>query len=229
MARPVTADPQVLSAYFSQVASYEASERARDRKAARIGYTIGAIGAIIGVLGVGAVAFMTPLKTVIPIVFRVDKESGAVERVYDVRGGGMEPSEAEKRYFLWEYVRRRQTYTAAEAKSNFESVALMSSPPVQQEYAAIFKGTNPNSPQVLLGSDGAATVRWVSTSFLGPQLAQIRFIQSASKGGHALPSQRMVATLQFEVAPGELTSSQINVNPLGIIVTSYRADTESTQ
>jgi len=229
MARPITADPEVLNAYFSQVASYEASERARDRKIARAGFTIGAIGAAIAVLGVSAVAALTPLKTVIPLVFRVDKTTGAVERVYDVRAGNMEIGEAEKRYFLWQYVLHRQTYTAAEAESNFNAVALMSSSQVQQEYANSFKGTNPNSPQVVLGQDGNATVRWISTSFLGPKLAQVRFLQMASKAGTPLPPQRMVATIAFDFAPGQLSSSAINVNPLGFIVTSYRADMEAGQ
>lgn len=228
-ARPIAADPQVLDAYFAQVQSYEASERARDRKTARAGFMIGAIGAVIGLAGVGAVAALTPLKTVIPVVFRVDKTTGAVERVYDVRGGNMEVGEAEKRYFLWQYVLHRQTYTAAEAESNFNAVALMSSSAVQQEYANGFKGTNPNSPQVLLGQDGNATVRWVSTSFLGPKLAQVRYMQFAGKAGTPLPAQRMVATIQFDFAPGQLSSSAINVNPLGFVVTSYRADMEAGQ
>jgi len=229
MARPITADPETLNAYFAKVASYEASERARDRKTARTGLTVGAIGAAIGVLGVAAVATLAPLKTVIPLVFRVDKATGAVERVYDVRGGNMEVGEAEKRYFLWQYVLHRQTYTAAEAETNFNAVALMSSPQVQQEYAAGFKGTNSNSPQVLLGQDGNATARWISTSFLGPKLAQVRFMQFAGKAGTPLPAQRMVATIAFEIAPGQLNSSAINVNPLGFIVTSYRADMEAGQ
>jgi type IV secretion system protein VirB8 len=229
MARPITADPEVLNAYFAQVASYEANERARDRKTARAGFAIGAIGAAIGVMGIAAVMMLAPLKTVIPLVFRVDKTTGAVDRIYDVRGGKMPVREAEKRFCLWQYVRYRQTYTAAEAETNFNAVALMSSPQVQQDYAAGFKGTNQNSPQVLLGQDGNATVRWVSTSFLGPKLAQVRFIQLTRKAGAPLPAQRMVATIAFDFAPGQLTASAINVNPLGFIVTSYRADMEARE
>jgi type IV secretion system protein VirB8 len=229
MARPITPDPAVLDAYFGQVASYEASERARDRRAAQFGYAVGAIGAAIGLMGVAAVLALTPLKTVIPLVFRVDRTSGAVERIYDVRGGPMEVGDAEKRFFLWQYVRLRQIYTAAEAETNFNGVTLMSSPVVQSEYAAGFKGTNPNSPQVVLGQDGNATVRWVSTSFLGPRLAQVRFVQMASKQGVALPPQQMVATIAFDFAPGQVSAAALNVNPLGFIVTSYRADMEASQ
>lgn len=229
LTRPVNADPETLKAYFEQVASYEASERGRDRRIARLGFTVGGIGAAIGLLGVIAAASLAPLKTVIPLVFRVDNTTGAVERVYDVQGGQMAAQEAEKRFFLWQYVRLRQSYAAPEAETSFNAVALMSSPQVQNEYAAAFKGTNPNSPQVQLGKDGSATVRWVSTSFLGPKLAQVRFVQLGSKAGAELPPQRMVATIAFDFAPGQLSSSAMNVNPLGFIVTSYRADVEAGQ
>ena len=229
MAKPVLADRKVLAAYFAKVASYEANERNRDRRAARAGFLVGLIGCVIGVLGVGAAAALAPLKEVYPLVFRVDQTTGAVERVYDVRGGELNVTDAEKRYFLWQYVRNRQTYTAAEAATNFNAVALLSSPDVQKAYADVFKGTNPNSPQVLLGQDGTASVRWISTSFLGPKLAQVRFVQMATKAGSQLPTQRMVATIQFDFAKsGQLSASAINENPLGFLVTSYRADQEAT-
>lgn len=229
IARPVTADPAILDAYYGQIASYSASERDRNRNVARLGFAVGGVGAAIGLIGVGTVLALLPLKTVVPLVFRVDRTTGAVERVYDVRGGPMTVEDAQKRYFLWQYVRLRQTYTAAEAESNFNAVTLMSAPAVQMEYAAGFKGTNPNSPQVVLGPDGSATVRWVSTSFLGANLAQVRFVQTASKQGIALPPQQMVATIAFDFSPGQLSAAALNVNPLGFIVTSYRADMEATQ
>lgn len=228
-ARQLPADPAVMTAYFEQVASYEADRVKAAKRMGRMGVIVGAIGALVGLAGVGAVAALAPLKTVLPLAFRVDNTTGAVEQVFDVRGGEMAATDASTRYFLWQYVRNRQTYSAPEAKSAFESVALMSSPAVQTEYAAGFKGSNPNSPQVQLGRDGSASVRWVSTSLLAPRLAQVRFAQLERKGGVQLPEKRMVATIAFTFSPAELPSAALNVNPLGFVVTSYRADTESTQ
>lgn len=228
-ARPITSDPAVLDAYFSQVASYEADRLRSARRLGRIGLTVGAIGTLVGLLGVGALAVLAPFKTVIPLVFRVDNATGVVERVYDVRGGPMEATEASKRYFLWQYVRLRHSYAPAEAQASFEAVMLMSSRTVQGEYAADYRGSNPTSPQVVLGRDGSASLRWVSTSFLGPKLAQVRFVQIERKGDSLLPPKRMVATIGFDFSPGEVSSSAINVNPLGFIVTSYRADREVAQ
>ena len=55
-ARPITSDPDVLSAYFSQVASYEADRLRSYRRTARLGFTVGAIGAVVGLAGVLSVA-----------------------------------------------------------------------------------------------------------------------------------------------------------------------------
>jgi type IV secretion system protein VirB8 len=227
-ARLVPPDPQLLEAYFAKVASYEADRLRHYRRTARAGFAVGAVGAAVGLAGALAVAMLMPLKSVVPLVFRVDNATGVVERVYDLRGGPMAAGEAQQRYFLWQYVRLRQGYSPAEVQANFEAVALMSAPPVQTEYAAWFRGSNPNSPQVMLGHDGSAVLRWVSTSLLGPRLAQVRFVQHERKGDVPLPTRRMVATISFDFIPDQVSASALNVNPLGFVVTSYRADPEVT-
>ena len=226
-ARPVPADPELTAAYFRKVASYEANRLRSAERRARLGLVLGAVGVVVGLAGIGTAAALAPLKTVVPLVIRVDNATGAVERVHDVRGGEMAATDATIRYFLWQYVRNRQSYAAAEAPALFDAVALMSAPRVAEEYATAFRGSNPASPQVLLGRDGSATVRWVSTSLLGPRLAQIRFVQVERRGGVPLPEKRMVATIGFDFAPGGLPSSALNVNPLGFVVTTYRADMEA--
>ena len=228
-ARPITSDPAVLDAYFSQVASYEADRLRSSRRIGRVGLTVGAVGALVGLLGVGAVAALAPFKTVMPLVFRVDNATGVVERVYDVQGGAMEATEASKRYFLWQYVRLRQGYISSGGAVQLRGRHAHVLAHVQGEYAADYRGSNPTSPQVVLGRDGSASLRWVSTSFLGPKLAQVRFVQIERKGDSPLPPKRMVATIGFDFAPEQVSSSAINVNPLGFIVTSYRADREVAQ
>ena len=229
LARQVPASPEALEAYFANVASYEADRLKAANRFGRIGLMVGALGLVTGALGVGGMAAMAPLKTVLPLVFRVDNVTGAVERVYDLQGGNLAASEASTRYFLWQYVRYRQGFAPQEAQASFDAVALLSSPAVQNEYAAGFRGSNPTSPQVVLGKDGSASVRFLSTSLLGPKLAQVRFIQQERKGDTMLPPKRMVATIAFDFAPGQISATALNVNPLGFIVTSYRADAENAQ
>ena len=225
-ARPITADPEVIKAYFAQVASYEADRLGSYRRMARFGLAVGLVGLLVGLAGVGAAASMAPLKTVIPLVFRVDNATGSVERIYDVRAEKLSATDASKRYFLWQYVRYREGYSEPEAQANFDAVSLMSAPDVQKQYNDGFRGSNPTSPQVTIGKAGSQNLRWVSTSFLGEKLAQVRFDVIVRKGDAVLPPRRMVATIAFDFAPGELSGESINVNPTGFIVTSYHADVE---
>ena len=226
-ARPVPDDPALLAAYFQQVDSYS-TDRLRDAlRSRRLAWAVAGGSMVVAAAACLAVAALAPLKTVVPVVFRVDNASGMVDRVYDVRGGEMAATEAERRFFLWQYVRHREGYVAAEAQYNFDVVNLMSTADVQQRYAEWFRGSNPQSPQVVLGRAGISTVSWVSTSFLGPKLAQVRYVQQDRKGDQLLPMHRMVATIGFDFARGSTTGSTVNVNPDGFLVTSYHADMEA--
>lgn len=228
-ARPIPDDPELLAAYFRQVASYEGDRLKAARRGARLAWTVAAAAAVVAGSACLAVAGLTPLKTVVPIVFRVDNSTGMVDRVYDVRGGELAATEAERRYFLWQYVRLRQGYTYAEAQQNFDAVNLMSTALVQQQYAEWFRGSNPASPQVVLGHYGMATVNWVSTQFSpsNPKVAFVRFIQQERKGDSLLAPKHMIATIGFDFAKGPVSGSALNVNPDGFLVTSYHADQEA--
>ena len=228
-ARPVPNDPELLQVYFAQVASYESDRLKAAQRTTKLAWTVALGAGIVAATACLAVAGLTPLKTVVPVVFRVDNSTGMVDRVYDVRGGELAATEAERRYFLWQYVLHRQGYNYAEAQRDFDAVNLMSTPDVQQLYADWFKGSNPQSPQVLLGRGGSSTVNWVSTSFLGPKLAQVRFTQQERKGDTLLAVKHMVATIGFDFATGPISGSAININPDGFLVTSFHADQESPQ
>lgn len=226
--RPVPADPDLVRAYFAQVTSFEADRLRSHRRTARLGVAFGIAGVLVGLVAVTAAASILPLKTVLPpLVFRVDNVTGAVERVYDVAGGAMAASEAVRRYYVWQYVRYRQGYAAAEAQASFEAVTLLSAPAVQQAFAA--EQRDPHSPPARLGPDGTVTLRWVSTVFLGDQLdlAQVRFVQLERKGDTDLPPRLMVATVAFTFAAGAVDGAALNVNPLGFLVTSYHVDQEA--
>ena len=226
---PVPNDPELLSSYFRQVESYQTDQLAAAKRNTKVAWTVAGGSCALAVAACLAVAGLSPLKTVVPVVFRVDNATGIVDRVYDVRGGEMAASEAERRFFLWQYVRYRQGYSYHEAVTNFDAVNLMSTAAVQLQYSNGFRGSNPDSPQVKLGRDGMATVSWVSTQFspVNPKVAFVRFIQQERKGEQVLAQRHMIATIGFDFARGPISSSAINTNPDGFLVTSYHADEEA--
>lgn len=228
-ARPVPNDPELVAAYFKQVSSYEGDRLKWAYRMAGIGWTVALGAGIVAGAACFAVAGLTPLKSTELVVLRVDSATGMTDRIYDVRGGEMAASEAEQRHWLWQYVLHRQGYSFAEAERNFDVVNLMSTADVQQQYAAWFKGSNPQSPQVVLGRTGQAALSWVSTSFIGPKLAQVRYVLSERKGDLLLPKKNMVATVAFDFSRGPISGSAVNINPRGFLVTSFRIDQENAQ
>ncbi len=227
-ALPVPNDPELLAAYFRQVESYQTDRLTAANRSRTLAWAVAGGACVLAAMACLAVAGLSPLKTVVPVVFRVDNATGIVDRVYDVRGGEMAASEAERRFFLWQYVRYRQGYSYHEAVTNFDAVNLMSTSQVQVEYASWFRGSNPASPQVTLGHDGMAVVRWVSTQFspVNKKVAFVRFIQQERKGEQVFAPKHMIATIGFDFAHGTIASSAININPDGFLVTSYHADEE---
>ena len=129
-----------------------------------------------------AVAGLTPLKTVVPLVFRVDAATGIVDAVHDLQGGPQTQTEAVGRYFVARYVRAREGYAFTEAEYQFRAVSLLSTAAEQARYAAWFRGSNPESPQVTLGRVGTARVTIRSISFIGPKLAQVRWTREVRQG-----------------------------------------------
>ena len=228
-ARPVQADPALIDAYFRKVTSYQGDRVTAASRSARRAWTAAAGAGVLAACGCLAAATLATRPAPDPIVLRVDGTTGMVDRVYDVDGGTMTATEAEQRHYLWQYVRLREGYSFNEAQFNFDTVTLMSTPDVQAQYAEAFRGSNPQSPQIVLGRSGQAVVSWVSTAFVGPKLAQVRYVLTARKGETLLPRQNMVATIGFAFAPGGLTGRAINVNPRGFLVTSYHVDQENAQ
>ena len=227
--RPVTSQPGVADAYFAQVASYEQSRLRWAYRTAGIAWTVAIVAGLIAGASTLALAVVNTRPPPEPVAFRVNDTTGITDRLYDVRGGEMAASEAEQRHWLWQYVLHREGYSAAEAQYNFDVVNLMSTPQVQATYSDTFRGSNAQSPQVLFGSTGQVALSWISTSFIGPKLAQVRFLSSSRKGDMVLPKRTLVATVAYDFARGPISGSAININPRGFLVTSFRVDQENAQ
>jgi type IV secretion system protein VirB8 len=175
---------------------------------------------------VGAIAAIAPLKTVEPFVIRVDSATGIVDVVSALRDSPTAYGEAVTRYFLAKYVRAREAYSRPEAEANFKTVSLLSDGSEQTRFAALYRGSNPESPQVAYGRTGVAEVRIKTISLLGPNLASVRFLRETRKGDETRTSH-WIATLTFEVRPdAKVSTSDRLVNPIGFLVSRYHADPE---
>jgi type IV secretion system protein VirB8 len=215
-----------LKTYFAEAASWDQHRLRAAERSRRLAWTAAGLATLLATAAVGAVALLTPLKTVEPYVVRVDRATGAVEVLTGLsRGKTLTYEEAVTKSFLATYVRARETWLPPAAEANFRQVSIMSTPEEQQRWAAAFRPTNPASPQVAFGSAAEAQVSVRAISFVAPNVANVRFHRLVRQAGQATETD-WIATLAFAYATAPMGEADRLRNPLGFQVSSYRADPE---
>ena len=216
-----------LKDYFAQAESWDHDRFLTAKRSARRAWIVAGSAAALAIVSVGAVAALTPLKTVQPYTITVDKQTGATEITTALTGTKeLTYDEAVAKYFLARYVRYREGWISQARLEYFEAVIALSSPSEQQRFAAYFKDSNPQSPQVAFGNDAFVTVAIKNIALIGDNVAQVRFSKVVQRNGALADEVNAIATINYEVT-GKPTGEQgLFVNPLGYRVTNYRADRE---
>ncbi len=215
-----------LKTYFARARLWEDDRLAMAERSKRLAWSVAAAACALSTVAVGAVAALSPLKTVEPFVVRVDNATGIVDVVSGVDATTMTYDEAVTKYFLAQYVRVREGYSFVEAPVNFRTVSLLSSAPEQARFASLYRGSNPDSPQVAFGPSGISTIRIKAISLLGPHLASVRYLRESRRGDETKISH-WIATLAFGFeTKARMSTGDRLVNPLGFLVSEYRSDPE---
>lgn len=220
-----------LRAYLSEARSFDQDRLLTARRSTRLAWTVAAVASVIACASVVAVAALAPLKSVEPFVIRVDQATGVPEVMTALTDGQEEYDEAVAKYFLALYVRTREGYSYAARSVIFDHVQIMSGPEEQGEFSALYNASNPDSPQYLFGKKTRAEVDIRSISFLDDGLAQVRFYRITKNEDEDLERRsQWVATLTYTFdGQAEISSQDRMINPLGFVVTDYRADPEVIQ
>lgn len=216
-----------LDRYFREARRWDEDRLASALRSRRLAWAVAGIAGGLCIAAVGAVALLAPLKTVEPFVVRVDRASGAVDVMRGLSDdpGPVRYEEAISKYFLAQYVRSREGYLDPAAEDAFRVVALMSTPSEQRRWADLYRGSNPESPQNLYGADGEAAVSVRAISFIGDDVANVRFRRTVRMAQQTLETD-WIATLAFTYTRAPMSEADRLRNPLGFQVVSYRADPE---
>lgn len=227
----IAKDDKELAAYLKAARTFDYDQRLAAERSKRVAWALAGVASLLATASVAAVAALAPLKEVVPFVIRVDQATGVPEVMTALTDGRESYDEAVARYFLARYARVRESYSFAERQNIFHEVTLMSAPEVTRQFSDFFNATNPKSPQYLYGRDTHASIRIRSISFLGDQLAQVRFTRTERNEREKLKKETLwVSTIQFEFDPkAEISTEDRLVNPLGFIVRNYRVDPEVVQ
>lgn len=172
-----------------------------------------------------AVAGLAPLKSVEPFVIRVDNTTGIVDVVSAISGPATY-ADATTKYFAGLYVRAREGFTASEAESNFRTIALMSGPAEQRRFQELYRGSNPQSPQVLFGKSALVRITILSVSMLDRTIASVRYLKTIIRGDETTATH-WIATLTFSYSSEAMPAADRQINPLGFLVSEFKADAEA--
>ena len=194
----------------------------------RLAWGVATGACALAVVSVGAVAMLTPLKTVQPYVIRVDKASGETQIVTALKGPQPRTYEdAVNRYFISQYVRLREGWLNDAARENAYAVILMSDQAESGRYLGAVQSNNKNAPSNVYGDKGYVSIAIRTISFLSPTVAQVRYTKIITFGQNAPVAQNWNAIMTFKYTTAPEHEKDRNLNPLGFQVVNYRSDPEA--
>lgn len=215
-----------LKDYFDKARRFDQDRLIRSERSRRMAWFVAAIASVLAGLSIAAVAALTPLKTVEPFVIRVDNATGIVDVVSPLAATAGTYEEEVTKYFAARYVRARESYVWSEAEENFRTVSLLSNAAEQTRFASYYRGSNPESPQNVFGRSATSRITIRSISLINANVVSVRYMRAITRG-EDVRTTYWVATITFAYANAPMSATDRLVNPLGFVVSEYRADPEA--
>ncbi|MFU0507291.1 VirB8 family type IV secretion system protein [Pseudaminobacter sp. NGMCC 1.201702] len=215
-----------LKEYFDKARRFDQDRVASAERSKRLAWFVAIVASALACMSVAAVVALTPLKTVEPFVIRVDNSTGIVDVVSAMSSVAGSYDEEVTKYFAARYVRAREGYVWSEAEENFRTASLMSNAAEQQRFAAAYRGGNPESPQNVYGRSATSRIGIKSISLINSNVVSVRYTRTITRG-EDVRTTHWVATITYFYANAPMSSSDRLVNPLGFVVSEYRADPEA--
>ncbi|WP_419209758.1 virB8 family protein (plasmid) [Photobacterium leiognathi subsp. mandapamensis] len=218
-------------AIFGDALDFEASKSVMAEKSEHRAWTITKVSCALTVLSWVALALLMPLKTVVPYIAMVDKNSGQTQLLTVIDSNTLSAQTAINEYWIANYLRWREVYDWYTLQNDYDMTVLFSMPNVAQEYAQIFDGDNALNDK--WGKRIKANIKILSiVNNDDNQIATVRFektIKNVDDKNHGKTSV-WIATIGYDYLPdNELSETDRLKNPLGFKVTSYRVDPELIQ
>lgn len=214
--------------YLESARSWEYDRMRAAIQSRRVAWGVASGACLLAVVAVGAVAMLTPLKTVEPYVIRVDKATGETQVITALKGPQPQTyDDAVNRYFIAQYVRLREGWLNDAARENAYTVMLSSDPGEGGRYLASVEANNPYAPSHIYGDKGFVSIVIRTISFLSPTVAQVRYTRIITMGQNTPVAQNWNAILTFKYITAPEHEKDRTINPLGFQVVNYRSDPEA--
>ena len=213
--------------YQQEVLSWETNRVLDLEKSRTTAWRVATAASVAALVAIGAVAGLTPLKTIKPFVVRVDNATGIVDVVSELGNAKTNYDEAINKFFIQWYVRYRQAYSAELMEDYYFAVGALSSPLEQKRYLEQIETSNSESPIKLYGKTSRVRIDVKSISFLQPNVALVRYTKILEHGAEQAEKTHWAATVTFQYSGTPASEKSRGVNPLGFEVTDYRVDPDA--
>ncbi|WP_081303411.1 virB8 family protein [Gilliamella sp. wkB72] len=216
--------------YYKSIQNFIVNENERNSKFLKMGWKLTIVLGICCVLQSIALTVLTPLKTAVPYVMRVDSTSGYIDIAKPLADDKVTYDEVLSKYFLKEFVINRESYDWDTIQNMFDITKLLSNNNVFSEYE--FNIQSALSPLKVLRKDKKIVVTVRGITFIN-NLAQVRFVKLVkNKDGTPAAGYKpttWIATIDFDYKKEIKTEAERLENPLGFEVISYRVDVENVE
>ena len=213
--------------YYAAARSWADSQADAVARQTRFAWIVAGVASGIALLLAITVMLLVPLKTSVPYVMTVDRQTGAIEMATSLADGKLTQNEAVIQAQLAAYVIARETFDATDLAAKYREVQLTSSPGVAATYVAQMQASNDQSPLRTLSPGETVQVTISSVSLTTPGTALVRFLtERRLAAGRAGPERSYVAAISYGFSGRPLRAGDRFVNPLGFQVTRYRRDIE---
>ena len=213
------------------VVDFEASMHYMVEKSNKRAWGMAWFGMFLAAAALTALFLIMPLKTSVPYILKVDKDTGVVNIETVVDKKEMTENEAVSKFFASSYVMKREGYYYNFLSKDYYYVQLHSTPQVAKDYRKIYDGTD-NSRDKKLGDKFFVEVDIISAvpgESAGIKNMTVRFILKTvdSESRMIKESIKKIVILSYKYYPeSELTEEERISNPLGFKVLDYRVNSE---
>ncbi len=220
-----------LERYLADARSWELDRAQRAETMARHAWWVAGAASLIAALCAAAVAGLTPLKQPVPVIIRVDGSTGIVDLVptYD---GQADIQQVVTRQLLNGHVTARERYFYGTAEADYDRVAAENAPKLNQDWAALWARTNPQSPLNLYKDGTTVRVQIRSISFLKLEsgrdnVAQVRFTRYTRPAGTGDEQPtHWISTIEYAYTKPSTDEALRSLNPLGFRIVEYHREPE---
>lgn len=206
--------------------AFETSRIDLIKKSNKRAWMVAGVSLAMTAAAIGAVVFLTPLKTVEPYVIRVDNNTGQTDIVYALKEREISKDEQMDRYWLKNYVTFRESYDWYNVQTNYDTTMIFSGDREQKQLAEFFNSEA--APYKMFKNDIRADIKITSISYVG-DLAQVRFerrLRDLRDPRKEPVVQKLIATIAYQYLNTKVPQEERLINPLGFKVESYKTDIE---